>query len=233
MIYVPKYKNEFSDEVKMLVEEKGEIFITDMPKAETEINGKKVEKLLVNDKISVTKQSMYHGTGYYGTYTSSEKLEIGKLYHIIINEENFETLCIDRGGKPTLYQQFYGYGIIIEYDEELNSYLISYYSYDMQKDGDNPTVNFELYEVKTDELLIFNFDGSIYDDSTTRQFTNMSYDEIMKKKPTKGYYIRNEHLFGSIISITYDKSTITVIVNDSRSSNIEIFIRKNNIELFY
>lgn len=32
MIYVPKYKNEFSEDAKMLVEENGEVFKADMPK---------------------------------------------------------------------------------------------------------------------------------------------------------------------------------------------------------
>lgn len=64
MIYVPKYKNEFSEDAKMLVEENGEVFKADMPKQEMPEFKEEVSedaKMLVEDGGKICKTAMPSG----------------------------------------------------------------------------------------------------------------------------------------------------------------------------
>jgi hypothetical protein len=66
MIYVPKYKNEFSEDAKMLVEENGEVFKADMPKQEMPEFKEEVSedaKMLVEDGGKIVRTPMVSGGG--------------------------------------------------------------------------------------------------------------------------------------------------------------------------
>ena len=94
---------------------------------------------MINDYISISNQGDNH---YWSLYDSTNGLEIGKNYTVVINNTVHSVACTDSDGKPVLVND----SINIRYNTELERYLIDYYP--QENIGSNPTVNFEVYEVE-------------------------------------------------------------------------------------
>lgn len=144
MIYVPKYKNEFSEDAKMLVEENGEVFKADMPKQEMpefkEEVSEDAKMLVVEEDGKVYRAGMPSGG-------------IG-IAIIIVLEDNTTTCNVDY---ETLYNAYTNHEYIP---------IIVYKSHDWYKNCYLP----EQVSVESDHLMIhipngyrinYNADGTI------------------------------------------------------------------------
>lgn len=108
---------------------------------------------LVNDYPSMTKQNdSNNNPHFWSIYYADYPIELGRNYKVVINDEVFNVKCETYMDMPALVDWENNLGIIIRFNKNVGSLLISYYPADIDEMGSNITTNFELWEMSYDKI---------------------------------------------------------------------------------